>query len=136
MSDHDEAVALVDEMPLPKKIVLLYGDGDWQTNAIEGTSIKALEFHDGPNGLRKPIREKVPRGLFVAPSEKTTCFPSPCLLACSWDPEVTKQIGEAIAKECLNHGLHRRVFGISNLLSAKQTGRFVKRERSGNETLG
>jgi len=104
MSDHDEAVALVDEMPLPKKIVLLYGDGDWQTNAIEGTSIKALEFHDGPNGLRKPIREKVPRGLFVAPSEKTTCFPSPCLLACSWDPEVTKQIGEAIAKECLNHG--------------------------------
>jgi beta-glucosidase len=95
---------IIEKVSLKKKVKLLFGDGDWHTHGIQKTSIKSLEMHDGPCGLRKPYLGKPKPGEFVAASAASTCFPAPCLVACSWNPEVTKSIGERMALEALDQG--------------------------------
>ena len=50
---------------------------------------------DGPAGLR--IRPEV--------GMATTAFPCACLLACTWNPEVTEAIGRAVGEEVKENGI-------------------------------
>ena len=50
---------------------------------------------DGPAGLR--IRPEV--------GVATTAFPCACLLACTWDPEVTEAVGRAAGEEVKENGI-------------------------------
>lgn len=83
------------------KAPLLYGDGAWNTHPIEGTDVKGIEMHDGPTGVRKPTDDKPKKGEMVGSSLPATCFPSPCLTACSWNPDALHKIGHYLGKEAL-----------------------------------
>ncbi len=83
-----------------EKCRLLYGDGLWNTHALLKKGIVSVTMHDGPLGLRVPI-EKVDD--FHPDSEPATCFPAPCLLACSWDVALEKEIGRAMAMEAITY---------------------------------
>ncbi len=92
-------------LPLKKRISLLSGKGNWQTNEISKFNIPSLTMNDGPAGLRKPVenpqdkaREDIQNDTFLA-----TCFPSAALNACSWDPSLMEEFGKAIANECKAH---------------------------------
>jgi beta-glucosidase len=52
---------------------------------------------DGPHGLRKAKGEEVG----IGDSVPATCFPTASALASSWNRELLKKVGEAIAQECL-----------------------------------
>lgn len=82
-----------------EKCRLLYGDGVWKTNAILKKGIRAVEMHDGPLGLRTPLVSAESDS--PEENEPATCFPSPSLLACSWDPSLEKEIGRAMAMEAI-----------------------------------
>jgi beta-glucosidase len=98
----EKAKTIVKKLNLKQKVHLLYGDGDWHTFGVKKAGIKPLEMHDGPLGLRKPNGSAVPdNGELVGGSVPATCFPAPCLTACSWDPDLLNKMGVNVAKECL-----------------------------------
>jgi beta-glucosidase len=86
--------ALLAEMTLEEKALLLSGDGWWHTHPIERLQIPALSISDGPHGLRKV------EGAGLPTSVPATCFPTASALASSWDTELIGQVGAALAKEC------------------------------------
>lgn len=54
---------------------------------------------DGPCGVRNQKRGQ-------SKADPATCFPAPCLLACSFDPELLAMVGSAIGEECRAIGVH------------------------------
>jgi beta-glucosidase len=98
----EKAEAIVKKLSLKQKTKLLYGAGDWATNPIKKKSIRSISMHDGPSGLRIPQPNKNPEnGEFVGDSIPSTCYPAPCLTACSWDPELLKEMGQSLGRECV-----------------------------------
>jgi beta-glucosidase len=92
-----KAKALVAEMTLEEKALLLSGDGWWRTYPIERLQIPAMSVSDGPHGLRKVEGGGLPT------SVPATCFPTASALAASWDTELMRQVGVALAEECQTH---------------------------------
>jgi beta-glucosidase len=87
------AIRLVDKMTLEEKALLLSGDGWWKTHAIERLQIPSICMTDGPHGLRKV------EGGGLSTSVPATCFPTASALASSWDTELIRQVGVALAQE-------------------------------------
>jgi beta-glucosidase len=92
-----KARALVAEMTLEEKALLVSGDGWWHTHPVERLQIPALSISDGPHGLRKVEVAGLPT------SVPATCFPTASALASSWDTELIRQVGVALAEECQAH---------------------------------
>lgn len=80
-------------MTLEEKASLCSGLDNWHTKPIERLGIPSIRMSDGPHGLRK----EVPNQQTSVPS---TCFPTAVTTASSWDRELIKQMGQAIAQEC------------------------------------
>ena len=98
-----EIERLLKELTVEEKAALVSGTDAFYTNAIPRLSIPALSMADGPHGLRKQI------GNFdngVTDSEPATAFPTAVTTASSRNPENTRKMGEAIAKECRHYGVH------------------------------
>jgi beta-glucosidase len=83
----------VTEMTLEEKALLLSGDGWWKTHAIDRLQIPSICMTDGPHGLRKV------QGAGLSTSVPATCFPTASALASSWDTELIRQVGVALAQE-------------------------------------
>src|SRR5580704_6478617 len=87
------AKTLVAKMTLEEKALLLSGDGWWKTHAIERLQIPSICMTDGPHGLRKV------QGGGLSESVPATCFPTASALASSWDVELIREVGAALAEE-------------------------------------
>jgi len=85
--------SLISQMTLEEKASLCSGLDNWHTKPIERLGIPSIKMSDGPHGLRK----EVPNQRNSVPS---TCFPTAVTTASSWDRELIKQLGQALAKEC------------------------------------
>ncbi|MGB4714025.1 MAG: glycoside hydrolase family 3 C-terminal domain-containing protein [Defluviitoga tunisiensis] len=85
--------SLIAQMTLEEKASLCSGLDNWHTKPIERLGIPSIRMSDGPHGLRK----EVPNQQTSVPS---TCFPTAVTTASSWDRELIKQMGQAIAQEC------------------------------------
>jgi beta-glucosidase len=80
-------------MTLEEKALLLSGGGWWATRQIERLGIPSICLTDGPHGVRKG------QGAGLSESVPATCFPTASALACSWDPDLVRQIGVALGEE-------------------------------------
>lgn len=89
-----------EELTSKEKVHLLHGFGEWHIHGVRRLNLPGIELHDGPFGVRK-VPEKC-KDAYAA--EAATCFPSPALLACSWDEELEHRIGEAMGKEASSKG--------------------------------
>jgi beta-glucosidase len=94
-----KAKILVAEMTLEEKALLLSGDGWWKTHAIDRLQIPSICMTDGPHGLRKV------EGAGLSTSVPATCFPTASALASSWDTELIRQVGVALAQESQASGV-------------------------------
>ena len=94
---------LLKELTVEEKAALVSGTDFMYTNPVPRLKIPSLCMSDGPHGLRKQTGSG-DNG--IASSERATAFPTAAATACSWDPEVTRLMGAAIAAECRHYGVH------------------------------
>lgn len=97
---------LLSSLTLEEKIALVSGHRSMYTNAVDRLSIPALRVSDGPHGLRVQSENG---DVSVSNSLPSTAFPTASCSANSWNPELLKKMGNAIADEA-------RYFGIDIVL--------------------
>lgn len=84
-------------LTLEQKCALLSGATTFGTRALPKNNIPSITLSDGPNGVRKQAGAADHLGL--NPSVPATCFPTAATVACSWDPALGEQIGQAMGEE-------------------------------------
>lgn len=93
---------IVGKMTLEQKAAFVSGFNYWQLEESKELGLPQIMVTDGPHGLRKKNPDKkASDGVGLGNSVPTTCFPPAATSSCSWDPELLKAEGEAIAQECL-----------------------------------
>jgi beta-glucosidase len=96
---HSDAIAdgYLAEMTLEEKATLLTGDSAWTTAAIPRLGLPSLRMADGPHGVRRTLST----GSMAFGAQAATCFPTASSTAASWDPDLLREMGEAIAREAI-----------------------------------
>ena len=84
----------IEQLSIEEKIRLLTGRGMWHTFGCDGT-FPELHLSDGPHGLRKQNDEATTNN----DAYESTCYPTACASACSWDTEGIYEVGKALGKE-------------------------------------
>jgi len=92
---------IISKMTLKQKAQFVSGRNYWYLHSASEFGLPGIMMTDGPNGLRKQNTEKRPDGIGLGNSVPSTCFPPAVTAACSWDEDLLRLAGEAIAKECL-----------------------------------
>jgi beta-glucosidase len=89
--------SLIAQMTLEEKAALCTGASSWTTTPVERLGIPEMIVSDGPHGVRR-----VPDVNSMAiESLPATCFPTASSLASTWDVDLLRELGEALAEECI-----------------------------------
>ncbi|WP_217701930.1 glycoside hydrolase family 3 protein [Phaeobacter sp. HF9A] len=83
------------KLTLEEKVSLLAGANFWETVAIERLGVPAVKVTDGPNGARGGVTENGPTA---------AVFPAGIALSSSWNPDLVREIGAALAEETRTKG--------------------------------
>jgi len=94
---------ILDKMTLKDKVALCSGADFWHTRLMDQYAVPAISMADGPHGLRKQSTSADQLG--INNSIPATCFPTASLTACSWDRDLLREMGAAIAEEALQEGV-------------------------------
>lgn len=84
-------------MTIEEKASLTTGKDFWQTRNIDRLGVPSLFLSDGPHGLRKQAAKADRIGLNA--SVPATCFPTASAVANTWNPDIVRQMGEALGEE-------------------------------------
>ncbi|MDL2218911.1 glycoside hydrolase family 3 C-terminal domain-containing protein [Ruminococcaceae bacterium OttesenSCG-928-O06] len=93
----------VQSLTTAQKVALCRGTNAWQTASIPEKGIPSLRMADGPHGVR--VEDAAGHKQNGGPSKPATCFPPQVTLACAFSPQLVKDVGAAIAEECLHYGV-------------------------------
>ena len=88
---------IIAKLNLEQKCALLSGAGTFTTRGCPKAGVPSITLSDGPNGVRKQAGAADHLGL--NPSVPATCFPTAATVACSWDPALGEQVGQAMGEE-------------------------------------
>ena len=88
---------IITKLNLEQKCALLSGDTVFTTRGYKNAGVPSITLSAGPNGVRKQAGAADHLGL--NPSVPATCFPTAATVACSWDPALGEQIGQAMGEE-------------------------------------
>ena len=89
--------SIITQMTLEEKAALCTGASSWTTTPVERLSVPEIIVSDGPHGVRR-----VPDVHSMAmTSLPATCFPTASCLASTWDVDLIRRMGEALAEECI-----------------------------------
>ena len=116
-----------------EKVYFLSGQGLWRTMPIERLGVPSIVLTDGTHGVRyneaqidrgeswgrrefsevsadssaagQAALSSAPEWLPFGTSRPATCFPTGACVACAWDPELMRLMGNALADECLEMGV-------------------------------
>lgn len=91
---------IINELTLEEKARLCMGVDSWCTMDIERLSVPSIRMADGPHGIRKMFGVEE-NSVTVSRSEPATCFPPAALSSCSFNRELIRRMGEAIAEEAI-----------------------------------
>ncbi len=105
----ERARALVAQMTLEEKMAYIGGDREFYIRPIERLGIPEIKMADGPVGCRN-----------WGPS---TAYPASIALAASFDPELSKQVGKSIARDCRARGVHILLAPGTNIQRSPLNGR-------------
>ena len=93
--------SVVKEMTIEEKASLMSGKDCWNTKGIERLNIPSIMMTDGPHGIRKMSDND----LGLNSSNKSTCFPTASMVACSYDKELITEMARAVAKEAKHYNV-------------------------------
>ena len=89
-------------LTLAEKALLCSGQDGWHTKPIEHVAVGSVMMADGTSGLR---RERPSEDGGKPVTEPATSFPSECLMACSFDVDLLRKVGETFAAEAHEKGV-------------------------------
>ncbi len=92
---------ILEQMTLEEKASLCDGADFWHLKSIERLGLDTIMVCDGPHGLRKQDAEHKNGSIGLGNSVPATCFPPACTTACSWDPDLLREMGRALGERCL-----------------------------------
>ncbi|CAI6341698.1 unnamed protein product [Periconia digitata] len=87
--------AIVQSLSLEEKASLLAGRDFWETVPIPSKGVPAIKTSDGPNGAR---------GAEFVGGTRAACFPAAVCSAATWNPHLSRRIGNALAEETQSKG--------------------------------
>ncbi|KAL2865314.1 beta-glucosidase H [Aspergillus lucknowensis] len=96
MADIDIDHAL-SELTLNEKVDLLSGVDGWHTKVIPRLGIPAIRMSDGPNGVR---------GTRFFNGVPSACLPCGTALGATFDPDLLRDLGRLLGRECHAKGAH------------------------------
>ena len=93
----DQIQTIISKMTLEEKAALCTGATWWTTTPIERLGVPEMIMSDGPHGLRRvpDVHANAEEG------QPATCFPTASCTASTWDVDLIRKMGEALAEECL-----------------------------------
>lgn len=94
---------LVSKLTLEEKALLCSGSTFWHLQGMPAYNLPKIMVADGPHGLR--LQTDTADNLGLGRSEAATCFPAACATAASFNPALLREIGSALAAECLAQGV-------------------------------
>jgi len=100
----DKIREILSGMTLEEKISLCNGADFWHSKAMPEHGIPAITMADGPHGMR--VQKNAGDMLGVNESEPSTCFPTAVTSGATWDRELIREEGAAIASEGLSYGVN------------------------------
>ena len=106
---------LIDLLTLEEQVSILAGADYWSTPAIDRLGIAKLRVTDGPNGARGS--GSIIGGVTAA------CFPVGIALGATWDVDLVRRIGSAIADEVKSKGAHMLLGPTINMQRTVTNGR-------------
>jgi len=89
--------SIIASMTLEEKAALCTGAGAWSTTPVERLGVPEMIVADGPHGVRR-VPDIHSMALHSLPA---TCFPTASCSASTWDVDLIRQMGEALAEECI-----------------------------------
>lgn len=89
--------SIIAQMTLEEKAALCTGGTAWTTTPVERLGVPKLFVSDGPHGLRR-VPDENSMAIDALPA---TCFPTASCTASSWDTDLLRQLGEALAEEAI-----------------------------------
>lgn len=95
---------IIARLTLEQRCALLAGATAFGTRAIPSVGLPALEFSDGPHGLRHQAEGA--NNLGLGTSDPATCFPTAVTLADSWDEALVERVGQALGEEAAVEGVN------------------------------
>ena len=98
----DNVDLLINKLALEEKVALVAGHDSMYTNAVPRLNIPSIRMSDGPHGLR--IQENASDG--ASASKSATAFPTASCSANTWNPELLKKMGNAMAEEAKYYGIN------------------------------
>ena len=111
----DRIEQLADQMTLEEKVSILSGEDFWSVPAIPRLGIGKLRVTDGPNGARG--------GGSLIGGVKSASFPVGIALGATWNVELVKQIGAALADEVKSKNAHMLLAPTVNIHRSVTNGR-------------
>ncbi|KXG85395.1 glycoside hydrolase family 3 C-terminal domain-containing protein [Agrobacterium bohemicum] len=87
---------ILNHMTLEEQVSLLSGADFWTTVPVERLGVPKIKVTDGPSGARGA-------GSLVA-GVKATCFPVAIALGATWNPDLVKRMGVALAGQAKSKG--------------------------------
>ncbi|WP_425826612.1 glycoside hydrolase family 3 C-terminal domain-containing protein [Streptomyces fractus] len=88
---------LVAQMTLKEKASLLSGESVWSTAGVDRLGIRPAILTDGPHGVR--YQATTGDSLTIYDSRPATAFPTASATGSTWDPELLREMGEALGRE-------------------------------------
>ena len=99
MKTVDELLSL---LTLEEKVALVQGHNSMFTNEVPRLNIPSIRMSDGPHGLRiQPVDDKEATIPLTA-----TCFPTASCSANTFNPELLRKMGNAMAEEAQYYGIN------------------------------
>ncbi|KAF2266387.1 glycoside hydrolase [Lojkania enalia] len=86
---------ILQSLTIEEKVSLLAGRDFWETVPIPSKGVPAIKTSDGPNGAR---------GAIFNGGTRAACFPAAICSAATWNPDLSRRIGNALAEETLTKG--------------------------------
>jgi beta-glucosidase len=110
-----EIEKLLDAMTLEEQVSLLSGADFWSLPAVARLGIHKLRMTDGPNGARGS-------GSLVG-GVRSAAFPVGIALGSTWNPDLVREVGAALADEVKSKGAHVSLAPTVNIQRSVTNGR-------------
>ncbi len=102
---------LLGRLTLEEKVSLLAGASSMKLHAIPRLGVPEVKMTDGPTGVRSPE------------GNPATVFPVGVAIAATWNPEIAKAVGGAIAEEARGYGASVLLAPTINIVRTPRWGR-------------